>query len=109
MTKLRSNMKNHLMDMTDKLLLRQRSILETIVNQLKNISQIEHTHHRILTNCLVNVLYGLIVYGHQFKKPALHFVDVPNLALLIQNRCYTIVMGKTRRIGLPTVRHDYGT
>jgi IS5 family transposase len=40
-TKLRSNMKHRLMDMTDKLLLRQRSIIETIVDQLKNILQIK--------------------------------------------------------------------
>lgn len=78
-------MKNRLMDMTDKWLLRQRSILETIVDQLKNISQIEHTRHRSLTSFMANLLCGLIAYCHQPKKPALQFVSDTPLILLIQN------------------------
>ncbi len=41
------NMKNKLMRLHDKLLSRQRSIIETINDQLKNISQIEHSRHRL--------------------------------------------------------------
>lgn len=43
--KPRRNMKNKLMRLHDKLLSRQRSIIETINDQLKNISQIEHSRH----------------------------------------------------------------
>ncbi len=43
-TGIRKNLKNHLMPMEDKLLLRKRSIIETINDQLKNITQIENTH-----------------------------------------------------------------
>ena len=70
-TKLRSNMKNQLLPMADKLLLRKRAIIETIIDQLKNISQIEHTRHRSPVNFMVNLLGGLIAYCHQPKKPAL--------------------------------------
>lgn len=70
-TRLRSNMKNRLMPLADHLLLRKRSIIETIIDQLKNISQIEHSRHRSPTNFLVNVLCGLIAYCHQPKKPSL--------------------------------------
>jgi hypothetical protein len=35
------------MRLHDKLLSRQRSIIETINDQLKNISQIEHSRHRL--------------------------------------------------------------
>jgi hypothetical protein len=42
-TKLRKNMKERLVPLFDKLLLRKRSICETVIDQLKNISQIEHT------------------------------------------------------------------
>jgi hypothetical protein len=70
-THLKSNMKNRLMLLSDKLLLRRRSILETITDHLKNISQIEHTRHRSLTNLMVNVVAGLIAYCHQPKKPSL--------------------------------------
>ena len=70
-TKLRSNMKNQLLPMADKLLLRKQAIIETIIDQFKNISQIEHTRHRSPVNFMVNLLGGLIAYCHQPKKPAL--------------------------------------
>lgn len=84
-THLKSNMKNRLMDLTDKLLLRHRSILETINDQLKNISQIEHTRHRSLANFMSNLLCGLIAYCHQPKKPSLHILFDSEFALVIQN------------------------
>ena len=48
-----------MMDVFDKLMLRKRAIIETIYDQLKNISQIEHTRHRSGFNFLVNVLNNL--------------------------------------------------
>src|SRR5512134_1998793 len=71
-TKLRKNMKNRLMPLIDKLLLRKRAIIESVVDQLKNISQIEHTRHRSPINCFINILAGLIAYCHQPKKPSLN-------------------------------------
>lgn len=68
---IRKNMKNQLMPLADKLLLRKRSIIETINDQLKNISQIEHSRHRSFTNFLVNLLAGLLAYCFQEKKPSL--------------------------------------
>lgn len=84
-TKVRSNMKNRLMSFSDRLLLRNRAILETITDQLKNISQIEHTRHRSFSNFCVNLLAGLIAYCHQPKKPALHFDFAPRIEDLIPN------------------------
>jgi DDE family transposase len=71
-TRLRKNMKDHLMPLSDKLLLRKRAIIESIIDQLKNISQIEHSRHRSPTNFVVHVLAGLIAYSHQDKKPGLY-------------------------------------
>ncbi len=71
-TMLRANMKNRLVLLHDKLLSRQRSIIETINDQLKNISQIEHSRHRSVNNFVVNLIAGLIAYCHQPKKPSLH-------------------------------------
>jgi len=70
-TGVRKNMKNRLMPLMDKILLRKRSIIETINDQLKNISQIEHSRHRSLTNFLVNLIAGLAAYALQPKKPCL--------------------------------------
>jgi hypothetical protein len=71
-TKLRKNMKNRLVPLVDKLLLRKRAIIESVVDQLKNISQIEHTRHRSPINCFINIIAGLIAYCHQPKKPSLN-------------------------------------
>jgi Transposase DDE domain len=70
-----------LMPLFDKLLARKRSMIETINDQLKNISQIVHTRHRSPTNFLLNLLGGLLAYTFQAKKPALHF-DQAELKLL---------------------------
>jgi len=68
---IKSNMKNKLMPVFDKILLRKRAIIETIIDQLKNISQIEHSRHRSPINFLVNLVCGLIAYCRQPKKPSL--------------------------------------
>lgn len=70
-TKLKRNMKQRLVQLSDRLLLRKRAIIETIIDQLKNISQIEHSRHRSPVNCLVNIVCGLIAYCHQPKKPTI--------------------------------------
>ncbi len=71
-TKIRKNMKNRLMSLFDKLLLRKRAIIESVIDQLKNIYQIEHTRHRSPINAFINMLAGLIAYCHQPKKPSLN-------------------------------------
>lgn len=58
-TTLKSNMRQKLMSLKDKLLLRKRSLIETVNDQLKNISQIEHTRHRSPQNFLINLLAGI--------------------------------------------------
>lgn len=71
-TPIRKDMKNRLLPLLDKLLLRKRAIIESVNDQLKNISQIEHSRHRSPTNFLVNLLSGLIAYTLQPKKPSLN-------------------------------------
>lgn len=78
-TKLKKNMKNQLMPLADKLLLRKRAIAETIIDQLKNISQIEHSRHRSPVNFVINLVCGLLAYCHQSKKPSLHLGELPAL------------------------------
>jgi transposase len=78
-TGIRSNMQNRLIPLMDKLLLRKRAITETIIDQLKNISQIEHSRHRSPINFFVNLMCGLIAYSHQPKKPSLNLRTLPAL------------------------------
>ena len=67
LTPIRKNMKSRLVRLNDKLLLRKRVLIETINDQLKNISQIEHSRHRSPANFLVKVRACLIAYCHQPK------------------------------------------
>ena len=63
----------------DKLFTRKRLVIETIVDQLKSISLIEHTWHRSTTSFIVNLIdglfAGLFAYTWQAKKSSLHLCD----------------------------------
>jgi hypothetical protein len=72
-TGLKRNMKNCLMSMNDKILLRKRSIIETINDELKNICQIEHSRHRSFGNFLTNLISGLLAYSFLPKKPSIKY------------------------------------
>jgi hypothetical protein len=74
-------MKNRLIRWWDKLLLRTRALIEIIKDQLKNISQIEHTRHRSVTEFMVNSLAGLVAYTYQPKKPSLGLKRHPSMAV----------------------------
>lgn len=71
LTRLRKNMENRLMPILDKLLIRKRAVIESIFDQLKNISQIEHSRHRKPSHFLVNLLGGLLAYSFQPTKPTM--------------------------------------
>jgi hypothetical protein len=71
-TKLKRGMKNRLMPLLDKIMLRKRAIIESVTDQLKNISQVEHTRHRSVANCFVNLVAGLVAYTWREKKPSLN-------------------------------------
>jgi hypothetical protein len=79
----RKNMKNKLVKLVDKILLRKRAIIESVNDQLKNICQIEHSRHRSRFNFLVNLLAGLIAYSYHPMKPSLD-LDDKGLAALPQ-------------------------
>jgi Transposase DDE domain len=74
-TKLGRTMKNPL-------LLRKGSLIETIIDQLKNISPIEHSWHPSLVNFLVNLAGGLIAYCHQPKKNRWRLTQTCSLRLI---------------------------
>ena len=82
-TKLKKNMQNKLLPLMDKLLTRKRALIETVNDQLKNISQIEHTRHRSVFNFMVNLIAGLIAYTYQDKKPSLNLRVNPSNQLPI--------------------------
>lgn len=72
-TGIRSNMKNSLMSFRDKILLRKRSVIESINDELKNICQIEHSRHRSTHNFIMNIIAALVSYCFFPKKPSIKF------------------------------------
>jgi len=72
-TGMRNNMKNRLMSLYDKIMLRKRSVIETINDQLKNICEIEHSRHRAVHNFVMNLVSALAAYCFFDKKPAIRF------------------------------------
>jgi Transposase DDE domain len=70
-TRIRRNLKPRLLRLWDRLILRKRFLIETINDQLKNISQIEPSRHRSLTGFMANLVGGLLAYTFQPKKPSL--------------------------------------
>ena len=70
-TRIKRNMKNKLMSLYDKFLLRKRGLIECVNDQLKNKSQIEHSRHRSTCGFMLNLLAALTTYALQPKKPSL--------------------------------------
>ena len=81
-TRLKTKMRNRLMPFFDKIMLRKRAVIESVMDQLKNVSQIEHSRHRLVANCFVNLLGGLIAYTWREKKPSLNLRVTEQLQLV---------------------------
>jgi len=78
-TGIKKNMKNILMDWNEKILLRKRSLIETVFDYLKNKFQLEHTRHRSPFNMLVHLVSTLIVYQLKPTKPCISYdIFLPN-------------------------------
>ena len=69
-TRAKKNMKNKLMDLYDRLMLRKRAVIESVNDFLKNICDIEHSRHRSITNFLGNLVSALAAYTFLPKKPS---------------------------------------
>ena len=70
--KVRKNMKTKPLSDFDAVMLKKRMLVESVINQLKNQSQLEHTRHRSFVNFQVNAVCALIAYTWQEKKPSLN-------------------------------------
>lgn len=85
-TNVKKNMKKKVLEPAKKYLLRKRGVIETIIDQLKNLMTIDHTRHRSVINLQVNVLGGLLAYVFKPKKPGFYFHQLNGLKVpLISN------------------------
>jgi Transposase DDE domain len=70
-TAVRRNMKQKALSNEEKLLLRKRSVIETVNDELKNICQVEHTRHRSIAGFILNIMSTIAAYSFFPKKPSI--------------------------------------
>jgi hypothetical protein len=75
-TTLKKNMKPVPRTGFEKAVLRRRSLVETVIDELKNLCQIEHTRHRSVAGFLVNLMAGVVAYCLSDNKPSLHLTHI---------------------------------
>jgi hypothetical protein len=70
-TGIRQNMRNYLMPLADKLMLRKRCVIETVLDSLKCDMGLEHSRHRSVINATVHILSCLVAYAFRPGKPSI--------------------------------------
>lgn len=71
--KFQKNMKNILMPYQEKILSRKRGIVETVIDLLKNICNIDHTRHRSPLNAITHIFSGVAAYTHRDHLPSISY------------------------------------
>jgi ADP-ribosylglycohydrolase len=74
-------MKNRLLPLWDKLLLRKRALMESVGEQLKHVCPIGHTRHRSVQSAFVHAFAALVAYTWHEHKPSLHLTEEEQLLL----------------------------
>lgn len=82
-TTVRKNMKAKAMSLWDRAMLSKRFIIETINDQLKNISFIEHSRHRSMNGFMLHLMAGLVAYRLKENKPSLDITDVERNSMVM--------------------------
>ena len=75
-TNIKKGMKNTLMNLHEKMVLKKRSLVETVFGYLKETMQLEHTRHRCITNACIHIVSTLIMYQRKNKKPSTYFAHM---------------------------------
>lgn len=67
--KIKNNMENKLMDIADKLMLKYRGVVESVIDIYKIHLSVDHSRHRSPAAFLSNLFSGLIAYFFYPRKP----------------------------------------
>src|SRR4051794_31394846 len=70
-TSIRRNMRNYLMPLADKVMLRKRFLIETVLDTLKSEMGLEYSRHRSPVNAMVHILSCLVSYAFRPGKPSI--------------------------------------
>lgn len=72
-TGIKKNMKNRVLEVWDKILLKKRSLIESMYNIMKNTLHLEHSRHRSVVNAGIYYVTTLIAYCWKPTKPKIKF------------------------------------
>ena len=64
-------MRNYLMPLADKLMLRKRLVIKTVLNTLKSEMGLEHSRHSSVMNAMVYILSCLVAYAFRPGRPSI--------------------------------------
>jgi len=92
-TAVRRNMKSKALSNEERLLLRKRSVIETVNDELKNICQVEHTRHRSISGFLLNIMGAIAAYSFFPKKPSIKKdIEETDPKLIQQFKCQLLLV-----------------
>ena len=74
--KVHKNMDPLDVSVSDEVLLKKRTLVESVIKELKTQTVLEHSRHRSFENFQVNVFSALIAYQLSENKPALNFDEL---------------------------------
>ena len=74
--KVRKNMDPLEVSASDEVLLKKRTLVESVIKELKTRTVLEHSRHRSFENFYVNVFSALIAYQLSENKPTLNFDEL---------------------------------
>lgn len=73
--KIRNNMKNKLLSVSEKYYLVKRGVIESVNDILASVFDLTHTRHRKAENAFCHILSCLIAYQFYPDKPCVYFAD----------------------------------
>ena len=74
--KVRKSMEPLALSETDEVLLKKRTLIASVIRELKSQTQVDHTRYRSFENFQVNIVSALIAYTYLEKKPSLNLQDL---------------------------------
>ena len=74
--KVRKHMKPLELSVSDEVLLKKRTLIESVIKALKTQTQVEHSRHRSFVNFQVNVVSALIAYQLLETKPSVNILEL---------------------------------
>ena len=78
--KVRKNMKPLPLSVSDEVMLKKRTLIESVIKELKTQTQVEHSRHRSFVNFQVNIVSALIAHQFLETKPSVNISELQEVS-----------------------------